>query len=157
MAGFGSQPFGGSPYGLGTPAVASPLGGSVLRDEASGATHGSRSINPVTGDYDVDEHGRVLGMSNVKQLVLLAVGMDKGSSAARSFGQALKHIDRITPNFARRVDYELRTAVNHLTSQGLIEVIDTSAEVVRPGVAYVRLRWRDLTTGLADEAIRQLT
>jgi hypothetical protein len=153
MSGFGSQPFGSSPYGIGTPAVAPATGGSILRDEFSGETHGSRSIDPYTRDYVLDDNGRILGMSDTKQLVILAVLTDKGSSAMRQLGHELKSIDRITPNFSRRVDNTLRAAVKHITDRRMIEVIGTEVQVLRPGVAFARLRWRDLVTGLDDEVV----
>jgi hypothetical protein len=156
MSGFGSQAYGSSPYGLGTPAVASPLEGSILRDDTTNETWGSRRIDPSTGDYVLDDNGRVLGMHDTKHLVLLAVKTDKGSSALRSLGHELRSIDRITPNFARRVDSTMRAAVQHLINRKLIEFIDTRVQIVRPGVAFVRLRWRDLLTGQLDELERNI-
>lgn len=147
MSGFGSQPFGSSPYGIGTPAVASELGGSLLRDETTGQSWGSRKIDPVTKDYVLDDNGRILGMSDGHQLVLLAVSTTKGSSAMRQLGQDIKSIDRITNNFVRRVDTTLRAAVQHLVDKELIEVLDVTVDVVRPGVTLARLRWRDLASG----------
>ena len=153
MAGFGSAPFGAFPYGIGTPSVAPELGGSVLRDETTGEITGSRKIDPVTKDYVLDDNGRILGMADTKQLVLLAVATDKGTSAMRSLGQDLRSIDRITSNFTRRVDVTLRAAVQHIVDRELIEVIGTEVQVLRPGVAFARLRWRDLSTGLEDDTV----
>jgi len=153
MSGFGSQPFGSTPYGLGTPAVAAELGGKVLRNEQNGESTGSRRIDPVTGDYVLDDNGRILGMDDVKHLVFMAVATDKGSSAMRQLGHELRRIDRITSNFTRRVDSTLRAAVQHLVNRELIEVVGTEVQVIRPGVAFARLRWRDLETGLEDETI----
>src|SRR5687768_14948454 len=146
MAGFGSQPYGSSPYGIGTPAVATNLGGATLTDEA-GVQRGSRRIDPYTKDYVLDETGRIAGMSNVHQLVQLAVSTTKGTAAMRALGHDLRRIDRISANFVRRVDTTLRAAVQRLVSQGLIEVVGTSVEVARPGVGFARLQWRDLTSG----------
>lgn len=147
MSGFGSQPFGSSPYGIGTPAAATESGGSILRDETTGQAWGSRKIDPVTKDYVLDDNGRILGMSDVHQLVLLAVSTTKGSSAMRQLGQEIKGIDRITTNFVRRVDTTLRAAVQHLVDKELIEVLGVTVDVVRPGVTLARLRWRDLASG----------
>lgn len=153
MSGFGSQPFGSSPYGLGTPSTAPSVGGVVLRDAFTGESTGSRKIDPFTGDYSVDAHGRILGMSDTQQLVLMAVRTDKGSSAMRSLGHSLRSIERITTNFTRRVDAELRAAVQHIVNRGLIAVLETSVELVRPGVALARLRWRDLAAGVEQETL----
>lgn len=153
MSGWGSQPFGSSPYGIGTPAVADALGGSTLRDASTGEQLGSRKIDPATGDYVLDENGRILGMSSITQLVLLAVSTTKGSAAMRQLGQELRKIDRITSNLPRRVDNTLRAAVQHIVNRGLIEVVGTEVEVVRPGVVLARMRWRDLSSGKTNEAI----
>ena len=153
MSGFGSQPFGSSPYGIGTPATAPEDGGALLRDVDTGQTRGSRKVDPFTRDYVVDTNGRLVGMGNTKQLVLLAVSTKQGSAAMRQLGQTLRDIDRISPNFQRRVDHALRDAVQHLVNSNLIEVVGTEVEVLRPGVAFARLRWRDVETGLEDEEL----
>jgi hypothetical protein len=146
MSGFGSQPFGSSPYGLGTPAVATDLGGATLADQ-NGVQQGSRRIDPLTKDYVLDDTGRIAGMANTHQLVLLAVSTTKGTAAMRTLGHELKKIERISANFVRRVDTTLRACVQHLVLRGLIEVVGTSVQVARPGVGFAKLNWRDLTSG----------
>lgn len=153
MSGFGSQPFGSSPYGIGTPATAPEQGGALLRDTATGQTQGSRKIDPFTRDYVLDENGRLLGVGNIKQLVQLAVSTTRGTAAMRRLGQTLREIDRVSPNFQRRVDHALREAVQHLVNDDLIEVVGTEVEILRPGVAFARLRWRDLETNTEDEEL----
>lgn len=153
MAGFGSQPFGSSPYGIGTPSTAPAVGGALLRDTFTGETHGGRYIDPYTKDYVLDENGRTLGMSNTKQLVLLAVSTTKGRSAMRTLGNELLGIDRITSNFLARARNALTFAVQHIVDEGLIEVRGVTAEVIRPGVAFATLQWRDLSTGLDEETL----
>lgn len=145
MSGFGSQSFGSAPYGLGTPAAAPDLGGKALTHPDTGEQTGSRHIDPATKDYALDDYGRIAGMSNVHQLVLLAVSTKKGSAAMRQLGNELMNIQRITTNFARRADSELRRAVQHLVDRRLIEIVGTSVDIVGPGVARARLLWRDLT------------
>ena len=71
----------------------------------------------------------------------------------RSLGHEIRSIDRITSNFVRRVDSTLRMAVQHIVNRGLIEVVSVDVEVVRPGVALARLRWRDLSSGVEDETL----
>lgn len=146
MPGIGSQPAGSSPYGIGTPAVYGGNLGKPLQDE-NDVMHGSRFIDPVAKDYVVDVNGRVAGMPNVHQLVLLAVSTTRGTAAMRSLGHELRKIDRITSNFARRVDTSLRSAVAPLVARGLIEVVSTSVEILQPGRAFGKLKWRDLTSG----------
>lgn len=151
MSGFGSQPFGSSSYGIGTPAVYSGTGGDVLRDAKTGARLGSRKIDPTTKDYVLDSNGRILGMNDVQQLVLLATSTTKGTSAMRSLGQEIRKIDRITSNFTQRVRNTLTAAVQHIVDRGLIEVLGVSVQILRPGTVYVALRWRDLTQGSSSE------
>lgn len=151
MSGFGSQPFGASPYGIGTPATAPAQGGKILRDTSNGFSTGSRKIDPLTKDYVLDDYGRLVGMGDLHQLVFLAVSTTKGSSAMRSLGQDLRRIERISSNFQRRVDTTLRAALQSLVNARRIEVISTSVEIIRPGVVRTRLRWRDLETGRENE------
>lgn len=140
--------FGVQPYGIGTNAVATDGGGKAITNPYSGAQNGSRKIDPYTRDYVFDSTtGRIQGMTNAQQLVYLAVRTDKGSSAMRALGQELMRIERITSNFVRRVDDTLRAAVQHIVDRKLIVVLGTQVDIVRPGVARARLRWRDLETG----------
>lgn len=152
MSGFGSQPAGSSPYGLGTPTTAPEDGGAIFRDPATGLSTGSRLIDSVTKDYVYDEYGRAVGMPDVQQLVLLATSTRKGSASMRELGQELAKIDRITVNTARRVDVTMREAVQHLVARGLIEIQGTTVEVVQQGRIQMSLLWRDLTGQLdADQ------
>ena len=152
MSGVGSVPFGSSAFGLCPPMGAPAVGGAPTADPTTGLPTGARKIDPRTKDY-VLVNGSIAGMSAVRQFVLLAVSTTKGSSAMRSLGQELASIDRISGNFVRRVDTTLRAAVQHIVNRGLIVVVETKVELVRPGVARARLRWRDLSTGLEDETL----
>lgn len=140
--------YGRQPYGEGTAAVALDGGGKPITNPYSGLQNGSRKIDPFTRDYVVDSTtGRPQGMTNAQQLVYLAVRTDKGSSAMRALGQELMRIQRITSNFVRRVDDTLKSAVQHIVDRGIIQVVGTQVDIVRPGVAKARIRWRDLETG----------
>lgn len=151
MSGFGAQPAGSSPYGIGTPAVADGTGGTILLDPTTNRSTGSRKIDQTTRDYVVDEYGRFVGMPDVQQLVLMAVTTRKGSAAMRDLGHELDRIDRISTNVARRVDLTLRACVQHLVTRGLIEVVGTTVEVVQPGRIQMALLWRDLTGQIDDD------
>lgn len=157
MAGFGISPYGTTPFGLGTPAVAATVGGKLLNDAATGTQSGSRFLDPVTGDYVVDGFGRIKGMDDLRQLVLLRVKTTIGTSTMTTLGNTLKSIDRITNNIDRRVDSILRASLQDIVDGGLIEVTEVKVEVVRPGTVYARLRWRSLITGLDDEAAVPIT
>jgi hypothetical protein len=140
----------GPPYGLGSSSAAPVRTGGTLLDAANGVSWGSRKIDPVTRDYVVGSNGRIEGTSDIQHLVHMAVSTELGSSAVRNLGQQLRLIERISPNFQSLVRATLERAVQHLVDSGFIEVVDTTVEVVRPGVASARLIWRDLTLSLND-------
>ncbi len=148
-SGLGTQPFGISPYGIGTPITAPVPGGEILRHVVTGEACGGRRIE--RGDYVFDEYGRPSGMPNAHQLVLLAVSTAKGSSAMIELGHNIRSIERITSNIVYQVSTTVRAAVAHIVERGLIEVVDVVVEQVRPGTVRARLRWRDLSSGVASE------
>lgn len=148
MSGFGSTACGSSPYGLATPVTAPQFEGSILRDEFSGETRGSRRIDSYTKDYVLDANGRILGMNDTQQLVLLAVSTTKGSAAMRDLGQALSRIERITSNTESLIRSELHSALQSLIDAGRIEFQGIDVDFVRPGVVHVHVLWRDVSTGV---------
>lgn len=153
MSGFGSQPFGSSPYGIGEATVPDAMPGRVYRDPRTGSAFGARLIDPHSRDYVYDENGRALGMSGVLQQVQLAVSTEKRSAAMLELGHELGSIDTISSNLQLRVETALREAVAHLTARGLIEVLGVSmfmagtGDGLQPGQVHTRFRFRDLTTG----------
>lgn len=159
MAGFGHQPAGSTSAGWGTPALADLPGGDILRDPATGARMGSRRINPLTRDYEIDAHGRLLGEMQVRHLVQMAVRTLKGSSAMRTLGLNTSAMSRITGDFERRLAGALTNAVQHLTDAKLIEVLGVSEYRagarggLKEGRVYARFRWRDLTTKQEHEEL----
>lgn len=152
MPGFSNQAYGQSPYGIGQPADDDPNGGGPLRDQFTGQTTGSRRIDPRSRDYVLSEFGRIRGMSDTQQLVLLAVSTERGSSAVRELGHQLRTIKLITANFERQVDSILRAALEHLVSRSMIEIKSILVErQPTPGRAYARVVWRDTATGRDDQ------
>jgi hypothetical protein len=143
MSGFGLQPAGTSSAGFGSPTRGASEGGVTLRDTFTGDSFGGRQINPKTGDYVLDANGRLLGMSNVQQLVQLAV---------MNAGPALQEIDRITDSFAQEAGAILAAAVAPIARQGFIAVVGVqdvrlaTRDGLRQGQAQFAFLWRDLTT-----------
>lgn len=156
MSGFGSQPFGSTPYGIGQPADVDPNGGKILADEFTGESRGSRRLDPRSKDYLVDSFGRIRGMPNVQQLVLLAVSTELGSSSVRELGQELKKIERITNTFARRAASTMGAALQPLVDQGLIEVQSVTSTILANGRAAIRVTWKELTEN-AEPRIEEIT
>jgi hypothetical protein len=141
--GIGLQSAGTTSAGFGSPATASEQEGVILRDESTGASFGGRKIDPVSGDYELDSYGRLLGMNNVRQMVMLAVLNSKNE---------LGTIERLNDGFERAATAILTEALQPIVAQGLIEVLGVS-EVrlgvrggLKQGQALYRFRWRDLTT-----------
>ncbi len=101
----------------------------------------------------MNANGRLNGMPNVPHLVQFAILTEKNSSAVRGIGQELRKLDRVTPNFEKRVLGVLTSALQPLINARLIEVIgfasfksSSTDKGVSPGRVYGRLLWRDLTT-----------
>lgn len=142
MPGFGSQYAGSSPAGFGAPTPSGQGPNVVLPDEKVGGSHGSRMINPVTRDYVINAYGRLVGMSNVHQLVQIAI--TKASPQ-------LEAIDRLDGGFEKEVLAILSAALVNIVNQGFIEVLGVETRMnaagkLKPGQAVTVLKWRDLTT-----------
>jgi len=153
MAGAGTQKAGTTSAGFGVSASATAQGGAFLRDTKTGKSLGARKIDPLTRDYVLDDNGRILGLDYVKHAVQMSIHTERGSSAVQSMGQRLRTIDRITPNFEKRVLAILTEALQPLIELGYVEVlgfdrfeVGNSTNGLMPGAVYGRLRWRDLTT-----------
>jgi hypothetical protein len=153
MSGAGLQKAGSTSAGFGTSAAATEPEGAFLRDTRTGKSLGARKIDPNTRDYMLDDNGRVLGLDYVKHAVQMSLHTDHGSSVDTRMGQKLRSLDRITPNFERRVLAVLTEALQPLISLGYVEVLGFTAFTVgtnrnglQRGAVYGRLRWRDLTT-----------
>lgn len=153
MSGAGLQPAGTSSAGIGAPLAGNPQSGVVFQGQDS-ASNGSRYIDPHTRDYVINSDGRIAGTPNVPHLVQFAITTERNSSAVRSIGQELRKLDRITPNFEKRVLSVLTDALQPLIDARLVEVVgfasfksSSTDKGVSSGRVYGRLLWRDLTTG----------
>jgi hypothetical protein len=151
MSGFGIQPAGLSPAGVGTPATAPANSGFALRNAFDGSAAGSRKLDPATNQYAIDSYGRVTGMSSAQQLVQLAIKTDKGSSAVRKLGNELYKIDRITDNFNRRVNDVITNALTDLVNRKLIAITSIEAQQVQGSRAFIIIKWTDLSTNTEEQ------
>jgi hypothetical protein len=148
MAGIGLQSAGTTSAGFGSPTRGTEEGGVILRDESTGASFGGRKIDPRTGDYEMDENGRLLGMPNVQQLVQLVV-----MNAAPELGE----IDRLNDGFSKAATAILSAACAPIVAQGFIEVLgvrDVRIGVrggLKQGQAIYKFLWRDLTASVDRE------
>ena len=153
MSGAGIQPAGTSSAGFGSSEQGNPQDGVPFRSLQTGQSNGSRYIDQRTRDFVMDDNGRLIGMPNVSHLVQMAITTERNSSAVRTLGHELGKLDRITPNFEKKVLQVLTSALQPLIDAKLVEVVgfasfDSSS--TNPGLAsgrvYGRLLWRDLTT-----------
>lgn len=154
MLGIGRQAAGSSSAGYGTPEPVATNGGSFLRDPTTGKTLGARRIDPKTKDFVLDENGRILGVDPLRHMVQMSIHTEQGSAADTNCGQRLRSLDRITPNFDKRVLAILTEALQPLVVRGMIEIVDfvsykagDNTNGLPRGATYGRLRWRDLSTG----------
>ncbi len=160
MSGAGIQSAGTTPAGFGTSADAQEFGGAFLRNTRNGTSFAARKIDPRTRDYVIDANGRQLGMNQIKQAVQISVQTERGSSVVQDLGHRLATLDRITPNFERRILSILTEAVKPLVDQGLIEVIGfrgfatgNARNGLQRGAVYGRFLWKDLTTSQEHEEL----
>ncbi len=142
MAGFGLMPAGLGPFGLGTPAQgAEPPSGPA----------GSRYLNPITRDYQVDEEtGQFAQMPAVRQRVLIIVLTLKNSSAVKGLGVRLP--PRMDETFESAVKAEITLALRQLTDvERVARLEDVKVDRGRSGRARITVVYTDLTTATRDQ------
>jgi hypothetical protein len=150
--GAGGSPAGTSPAGYGVIDTALFSATAPLPDTRTGLSQGGRYINASSGDYSFGADGRLLGMPNVNQLVLLAIKTQLGSSAQPGLGLDLSSAQNKTPDFANKLTSILQNALADLVTRKLVQI---TSIVVPPnpnpdsGIAVVN--WLDLTTGLPEQ------
>lgn len=134
MSGYGSVPFGSGPYGVGTPVQGPDPGGALFADPSTGTSTGSRLIDYRTGDYVVGTDGRLVGMGDSAQLVLLAIAPLKLAEG------------RITPATQGIVRRKIDAALAHLVGPGRIVVRELVFDMFKAEGVLSAVRWEDLTT-----------
>jgi hypothetical protein len=141
MAGFGAQPLGTSPFGVGTPASAV---------EPPDGPSGSRFINPVTLDYEVDGTTRQFKqMPPTRQRVFVAVMTRFNSSAIPGFGTRLPA--RMGDAFESQVRNEINRALRHMVEvEKSLLVLGIKVERGMGGRARITISFRDLVAGETD-------
>ena len=139
IMGFGWLAGGSGPGGLFEVAEVAP------RPDASA---GSRFLNPVSRDFEIDpETNQYAQMPATRQRVLLALLTVFGSATAKpQFG--LKVPDKIRSTFKKEVDNAARSALSHLTlaDAAVIRIDDIDVSIPRPGTAILTVSYTDLNT-----------
>ena len=144
-AGAGAAPAGSSAAGIGTVAT-------VAAAPKPGA--GSRFINQLTGDYEVDPTtGQYAQMPPVRQRVMLALTTVIGTSTAQP-QLGLKAPRKIKSTYVAEMQIAVRSALRHLTREDAPVIRIQAIDVVKIGVGRVRVTvsYLDLTTGRPDTA-----
>lgn len=129
---------GTSPFGVGTPASAT---------EPPSGPAGSRYLNPVTRDYEVDATtGQFKQMPGTRQRVLLTVLTVRDSSGVRGFGVRMP--PRMGDSFERQVENEIRRALRYMTDvEKILLINEIKVERGLGGRARITIAFRDLLTG----------
>jgi hypothetical protein len=142
---------GTSSYGVGTPSTAPVPGGRIFRNTKTGGALDARKIDPTTRQYELDDYGRVLGMSGVAQRVQLALQTDLGSAALTDLGSDLRKIESFTDNHSQQVDTAIRRALGSLVTEKLIRVDSIAVDRFSRNGAFITVRWVDLVTNTEEE------
>lgn len=151
MAGFGTQPLGVGPFGVGTPAAASEFGGKPQNDE-SGVSQSTRFIDPKTRQFVFDANGQALGMGAVQQMVQIIASTQLGSSSVRGLGNRAHQIEDAGDSLETEIRACWTDAYAAMVRDQLIEIL--AIDVTRFGNAggeigaKTRMRYRDLTSGI---------
>lgn len=153
MSGAGAQSAGATLAGLGTPATLSLGGGTVFRDDKTGLQLDCRRIDHETGRYEFDSNGRILGDTQVRQQVKLAVLTTARSSVDAQMGHRLSDVKYITRNYEEQIRQQINAALQRLTSSGLVTVNAVNVSRTTTGRVVVEVRYTDLTTGLEQEVV----
>jgi phage baseplate assembly protein W len=145
MPGFGSAPFGGSPYGLGVP-------GEAALPTTSPA--GSRYIDASTRDYAYNATtGQFAQMPEIRQRVLLALLTEQGSIPTQpTFG--IKRPQKMGDTFEAEMKAAVRLALQQMTDVEKVLRIDQI--LVRKGVggrSETTVVYTDMTTGVPDQRV----
>jgi hypothetical protein len=132
------MPMGTSPFGLGTPAAA-----AVPPDGPAG----SRYLNPITRDYEVDSStGQFKQMPGTRQRVLIALLTVRNSSGIPGFG--VRAPVRMGDSFEAEMQNAVRQALRHMSEiEKSIRIDDIKVERGLGGRSRTTVSFTDLVTG----------
>lgn len=143
MAGFGQNPLGLTPFGLGTPDPPS--------DPPTG-NWGSRWINPVTRDFEQDPVTKQFKqMPPLRQRVYLAIAETRGSSTVRP-NDGFRLPEKMGDGFEQLVESRVREALRYLTDVEQVMRIDRIlVNRVNSQRASIVVQFTDLETNQPDQ------
>lgn len=147
MAGVASSPVATGPYGIGTAVPATVTTTKVLKGD-QGKQFGSRKLttgDPTIGQYAFDSDGNVVGDKDVRQLVILAITTEFGSSVIPTLGRGPTP-RKITADFAPQMTARIERALSDLVRDQFITIDSIAITETDGGRTSTLVRITDLTT-----------
>ena len=145
--GAGYSGVGSSKAGFGTPTMINSSTAKVYI-KADGSQGNCAKIDPLTGDYVLDDYGNSVGDDSVNQMVYLAFNTLFNSSAVDGFGFDLNTSDSVideTTNLKAKL--AVMKAAKHLTSNGVISIVSVTTQKITQTGLQVVIQWMNLSTG----------
>lgn len=116
--------------------------------KADGTQGNCAKIDPLTGDYVLDEFGNSVGDDSVNQMVYLAFNTLFNTSAVDGFGFDINTTDSvISATTNQKIKLAVMKAARHLTSNGVISIVSVTPQKVTPTGLQVIIQWMNLSTG----------
>ena len=149
--GFGSSPIGSSTIGYGVPTTINSSAAKVYI-KADGTQGNCAKINPLTGDYMIDENGNSIGDDSINQMVYLAYNTLFNSSTVNGFGFDVNIHDLVINEQTKsKVKLAAMKAVTHLTSKNIITIISVIVKKITATGLEVKIEWMNNSTGEINE------
>lgn len=152
--GFGFVPFGNFIFGFGEPATADALVGFGLED-AMGNKNDTPLLDIVTGSYDVDANGQVVGTTAVQVQVQMALTTTFGSSSLGAFGNTLKSITTnngvMTQNQVKQIVYKALAFLTNNNTITIVSIVFNTA--VNASAIDFSVNWVDQTNNGAFSTV----
>lgn len=154
--GAGKATFGSARVGYGNPAFLNPIRKKVYTKH-DGLTQGdSAFINPLTGKYELDERGNVIGGDSIQQMVYLALFTSLNSSVVEDFGIDFNDFTQtVTPSLQYQLRRNIFNALRHLTSTNKISIVDIIIErsKLQPNKLDIEIRWLDVVKNEENQTV----
>lgn len=142
MSGVGFSAAGNSPAGYGEAESTTAAQPNLIA---------ARYINPQTRDFEVDDDGRYLSMSPLKQRIYLMLATNYGSAIGLpKFGSKITQIKVLNDRTPGAVQSAVRDALKQLTDVEKLIRIDRIDVEYRDGVIFFRLLYIDLINNQID-------
>jgi hypothetical protein len=149
--GAGYAGVGSSRVGFGTPTMINSSTAKVYI-KADGTQGNCAMIDPLTGDYVLDDYGNSVGDDSVNQMVYLAFKTLFNSSAVDGFGLDIDVTNSvINDNTNLKVKLAVMKAVKHLTSARVISIVSVTTQRITSTGLQVLIQWMNLSTGEINE------